>query len=130
MDMNKKKLAFAVILLASTALIVYFTKGRGDNNDAVFKEEQVMLCVNPQCRGVFALTLGEIHEETAKIDLSQSIGVPVFVCPQCNQKKSYQAYRCPFCEMVFIPKPMARDFPDRCPKCRKSNMEEKRKAGQ
>ena len=124
------KIALVVVLLISTALVVYFTKGRGKGDDAVFKEEQAMLCVNPQCKGVFTLTLGEIHQETAKIDAMQSLGPPAFTCQHCNQKTAYMAEKCPFCETVFFPNSQAHDFHDRCPKCGKSETEEKRKRAQ
>ena len=52
---------------------------------------------------------------------------PPLVCEKCGEEKVYRAVKCLKCETVFFHGGARGDFDDRCPKCRYSDTEEKRK---
>jgi len=48
-------------------------------------------------------------------------------CPQCGKKTCYQAQKCKQCETIFVfGQAKDKNYPDRCPKCSFSSMEDRR----
>ena len=66
--------------------------------------------------GVTITDFNEILKET-----------PALVCSKCQKASVYKAFKCPKCELVFFSGIMRHDYPDRCPKCSFSKIEEDRK---
>jgi len=61
------------------------------------------------------------------------MGSPMLLtCPKCNQKSCMKASKCEKCETMFIPKmgmgQNPNTYPDKCPKCGYSAIEERQKA--
>jgi len=124
---NNAKIGAAVGCLLVAGVILYFTTF----NDMVGSggsEKMVMLCTNPKCEKAFKIP----YEEYAKIWQLQG-GNPMTMmspkpikCKFCNQITALTATECPKCKNVFI-EPMEQrsiEYPDRCPECKFSQMEE------
>ncbi len=127
MKASKKQLVL-ILLLPIVLIVIVFCSLMGRAKPGP-EEGQVMLCMASPCKAVFTLSLDEIRQQSQEVDplMIESSGSLAFVCPMCSQKTAYTAEKCSFCETVFISDPSARDYCDRCPKCGKSELEEKRK---
>ena len=48
-------------------------------------------------------------------------------CEKCGAEAAYQAEKCAHCSHIFIrPRTRVSDYPDRCPECGHSNLEDER----
>jgi predicted Zn-ribbon and HTH transcriptional regulator len=56
-----------------------------------------------------------------------TFATPPIPCQSCGKKGVFEAIKCSKCGHVFFPGNRVKDFPDRCPECKYSEMEEKRK---
>lgn len=56
-----------------------------------------------------------------------SATAPALTCPHCKKSGVVEAERCEQCKTVFISDASGTDFPDRCPKCQTSSMENSRR---
>jgi hypothetical protein len=130
------KLIVAVACLVLAAIILSWNfglfsgegGGGGGNTVIWFK------CVNPDCNSTYSLK----PEEFAKIQSESGMGPMMmmpgqqqaFKCQKCSQQSAYMAQKCEKCGEVFIMSmapPAAGetpDYPDRCPKCSHSAIEE------
>ena len=123
MDTDKKKIGLLIGLLVAAGVVYYVTSGEATDTQNLKKTSQWLLCVNPKCNAAFEKTLEDVREE------SETMGAMGggYLCPECGKKSAQLAEKCPYCGNVFIPRPRPGDFRDRCPKCGKSSMEERRK---
>jgi len=136
MEEDKKKVVMIVIVVVCLALagaLAYknFGGGGGGGTSAAAQGPQVMLCVNPDCGHIFEMTIEErrqIMRERGR--QMRRGGPPAFTCPQCGEESAYQANKCTKCSTVFIADYTSGDFPDRCPECGYSAIEERRQQGQ
>jgi len=94
-------------------------------------------CVNPDCNQSFSLTPDEFAKSQGDNPMMMMpMMMPgqqqAFKCQKCNQKSAYMAQQCEKCKEVFImqmpmPGQENQDFPDRCPKCGYSAIEQMEK---
>jgi predicted RNA-binding Zn-ribbon protein involved in translation (DUF1610 family) len=94
-------------------------------------------CVNPDCGAAYSMTLDEFTKKQEQEGGTALLGAQTAVtCQKCGQKSAYVAHKCEKCGEVFImPMEMGmlranQDYPDRCPKCGYSTMEERAKKEQ
>ena len=130
MDEDKKKIVMIVVVVVCLALagaLAIKNFGGGGGTSTVAAGSQVMLCVNPDCGHVFEMTTEErrqIMRERGR--MIRRGGPPAFTCPKCGEESAYAAMKCSKCSTVFIADYTSQDFPDRCPECGYSAIEEKR----
>ena len=131
MDESKKNVVMIVIVVVCLALagaiaVINFGGG-GEGTSAAAQKPQLMLCVNPDCGNIFEMTMEERRQAMRERGrMRMRGGPPAFTCPKCGEESAYAAIRCPKCSTVFI-QDYTSDFPDRCPECGYSAIEEKRK---
>lgn len=95
-----------------------------------------MLCENPKCDKAYKMKPDEFQAAMSKqgggmdpMMMMGGMGITL-ECKFCKQKTARIAYECPKCKNVFIqPNPMmaagmTNDYPDRCPECKFSQIEE------
>jgi len=130
------KIIVSVLCLVLAAGILYFTtfrsEGGGDSGDV-----QIWLkCVNPDCNQAYSLTPDEFLEMQHQGGMNPMMMMPgqsqAFKCKKCGQQSAYMAQKCEKCKEVFImqmpgPGEANQDFPDRCPKCGYSAIEQAEK---
>ena len=136
MDEDTKKhlaIGVAVICLLIAGIVFYRTMfagsaGGGDMGD----REIALLCAT--CGG-FEIPADEFRELMSKQGPDMMMGMPgmpgqmmAMECPKCAKKTCYMAQKCQQCENIFV-FGQARDqnYPDRCPKCSFSAMEDRQK---
>ena len=91
----------------------------------------VILCANPECAKSYEVSRDEFRQ------LMQDMGPggmmpmmpPVLKCKFCGEKSAYIAQKCEKCGAVFVPNYMdsSNKYPDACPECGYSRIEEMRK---
>ena len=126
----KKYLAIGlvVVCLGFAGFMVKKTFFPSDNAGDMGDRQMALICKT--CGG-FEIPFSEFREMMTKQGPSMMMMMPgqpmAMECPKCGQKSCYPAQKCPSCENIFI-SGQARDakFPDRCPKCGKSQAEEQR----
>lgn len=122
-------IALAVICLLIAGTIAYRTMFGGGSAGSGSNRDVVLLCT--KCGG-FEISADEFREIMSKNADPMMMGMPgqpmVIPCPKCGQKTCYLAQKCPQCENIFV-MGQARDqnYPDRCPKCSFSAIEDRQK---
>ena len=136
MEDDKKKQVMIGIIIACIVLAVgitlYNSAGGGGGGKAV-NRKNFILC--SECGESFELSVEELREKMREAASEGEMGPmgpmesPVLTCPGCGKDAAQMATKCKSCETVFIQDFQAAaegDYPDRCPKCNYSEMEERR----
>ena len=93
-----------------------------------------MLCTNPDCGKTYVMSRDEFNRisQEARGGQMGEDGLPTprrrvtFTCPSCGQESGHVAKKCKKCANVFIGGASPADkFPDKCPACGYSEMEER-----
>ena len=94
-------------------------------------EPIVMLCANPECGKDYEITRDELQKNMEGMGPGGMMPMmqPVFTCKFCEEKSAYIAQKCEKCGAVFVPNYMdpGNEYPDACPECGYSRIEEMRK---
>jgi len=126
--MSKVKIIFAVVCLIVAGGILYFTMFRGSGGGISGGNTAIWLkCTNTKCNAAYSLT----SDEFMKLQGGNPMMMPGMQqsvkCQKCSQQSAYIAQKCEKCGEVFIMSTMMmqgnQDYPDRCPKCKYSNIE-------
>ncbi len=130
MDEDKKRIVMIVLVVGCLALaggITFYQFGgpnAGPNSDRLI----YLKCLNKSCGEIKETTSKELYEGINSEQYSpMQVGPTCFDCPKCGKKSMLLAEKCPKCDTIFEPNPMAtKDYPDRCPNpaCKYSAMEE------
>lgn len=80
-------------------------------------------CGDVACGNEYEMEKRDYWEKVIAIRGPMSTQEVFLDCPKCNKKSVYLANKCPKCKTVFKPTAGLDDFPDRCPKCKYSEME-------
>ena len=135
MDDSRKKqvmVAVVVICIAVAAVVTLVFNNPFGGGSAGSKGPVQMLCVNPDCGYAFEISRDEFRKQMMKKDpmgpMMGPMGAPpAFTCPKCGKESAYMATKCPKCGNVFIiDYSISDDYPDRCPECGYSALEESR----
>ena len=104
-------------------------EGGGGVND----QEVVLLCTNPECGESYTISRDE-YKEMRTITAPDGTKIPMmdlnpqFTCKFCGQESASIAEKCGKCGHVFfLDNSGASKYPDICPECGFSNVEEMRK---
>lgn len=136
MDEDKKKNIIVIVSLICLVVAVVIIFKTYFQNSAIssLRQEMVWLkCVNPKCNHEEEVNLQEYQERleaSGQNNMMLMPGVPpqVLECASCGQKSLMLAEKCQNCGTVFVPNYSSRNkFPDRCPKCGYSAIEESMK---
>lgn len=129
MDEDKKqKVLIGVIVgcLVLAGIITLVTnrgkgrRGRGSTGPIT------MLCINDQCNADYELSIDEMREQMEGFN-EFLMDNPIYICPECNERSAYRSIICSQCDTIFVPI-QNNDYRDRCPECKYSKSEERRKA--
>ncbi len=135
MDEDQKQKVMIGVIVGCIVLagVIFFVTREGGGGSKRSTGDIPMLCVNPDCYHEYDLE----REEYTRELLSGGgggpggppmMGAPVLTCPECQELSAYRAIICKKCEVSFVQDFETDDFPDRCPECDYSEIEEKRKA--
>lgn len=134
-DSQKKQAMLGIVVgcFVVAAGVWWFTKTPGQKSiEQVFKGQTTWLkCESEQCGHEYQMDLNEYIKQQLELQKKNpgSIEAAPLVCPKCGKEDVYKAVKCPYCQTVFFWGSAGKnDFADRCTKCGKSAMQEKRKA--
>lgn len=84
-------------------------------------------CTNADCAHEWRMDKTEYYTYLKEHQDPMSVAPPGIVCPECGREQGYRAERCEKCWIVFVRGSVPHDFADRCPECKHSRVERKRK---
>jgi hypothetical protein len=128
------KIVVAAACFIVAASIFYFTVLGGSGGSLSSGDQKMWFkCFNEKCNAAYSLTPDEFAKLQGDNPTMMMMGqMQAFQCQKCNQKTAYIATKCENekCDEVFImqmgmvPGQANQDFPDRCPKCGYSAIEQ------
>ena len=127
------KIIISVVCLVLAAVIFCFTSGIFSGGGGGGGDGKIWFkCVNPDCNQPYSLTIDEFQKAQGNSPMMMPMMTgqqQAFKCQKCGQQSAYMAVKCgnPKCDNVFIMQSVNNDFPDRCPKCGYSAMEQSEK---
>ena len=136
MDEEKKKTVMVVVAIACIvlAVVITFVTNKDGGGSGRPTGPIHMLCVNPDCGASFELSRDEYSQQlmanrpevtTPGMRGGGMAGPAVLTCPECSKDSAYMATKCPECGALFIQGQAGdQQFPDRCPECDHSAMED------
>ena len=134
-DSKKKPIMIAVIVVClGVAGAVTFLRSSGSGggiNDIPDDKMTWVLCGNQACKAEYQMSQKQYYKEIQeRLNPATMMATPALICQKCNKPSVYKAFKCgnPSCGAVFLANSVPNDFPDRCPKCKRSETEEIRKA--
>jgi len=134
MQGNWAKIGLVISIIITGALIIGFiaeTTGiasrEGEGGSGAKKI--YFMCENPDCEAVYSMSMdkyGELISEVGPMAMvaMRTPGSVPFECKKCGEKTAYIATKCPKCGELFIQDYQSGDYPDRCPECGYSAIEE------
>jgi ribosomal protein L40E len=85
-------------------------------------------CINPDCNQAYSVTREEFSQmqgDNPMAMMPMTQGPPAFKCLKCGQDTAYMAQQCEKCKDVFFNGEAGDEmYPDKCPKCGYSFLEE------
>lgn len=129
-----KNLVYGGIIVGCIILaIVVFVatrSGEGGGVNSIADSEQTWVkCM--KCGASYQMGLKQYYQELDEKARANPTPMPMahpLTCQKCGQDAVRKAVKCENCGEVFFEYSVPNDFPDRCPKCKHSTMEAKRKA--
>jgi hypothetical protein len=129
-----KNTIYAVVIAVCIigAVVVFVRRGGGTGADKLSDTEMTWVkCA--KCNQSYEMGLKQYYKELEEKARANPSPVPVAMplkCEKCGQDGIRKAFKCenPKCGEVFFANSVPNDFEDRCPKCKSSVTEAKRKA--
>ena len=132
-DTKKKILTITMVACLGLAAVITFATGGFFKGGPKVRASDTMtlLCVNPECGGDSEITREEYRESMENSGVGgmgpmAMMGPTPVECPECGEMSATIALRCKECEHVFIQQMGSDDYPDRCPECEYSDIENRR----
>jgi hypothetical protein len=123
-------IAVAIGLLLVAAVISYFTnpiRSRTGGIPAEFAEEKIwVICTNDTCKATYEMNKKAYFEWVEANAKPMSKQEQAMKCQKCGKDTAYGAEKCTKCGEIFHYGGES-TFPDKCPKCGYSPIEEGRK---
>ena len=132
MDEDKKKkvmLGLIIVCLVLAIGITAVTNMGGSGGGGSRSNEPVqMLCMNEECGADFEMSAEEYREQMMQGGMmgpGPMAQTPI-ECPECGMRSAFRAVKCKECGTIFMQDYTSGDFPDRCPECGYSDIEDRR----
>ena len=130
-EQTKKNLAIGLVVVCLLVAGTMFYRsffGGGSGGGSTGDRQVALMCAS--CGG-FEVSVDEFREMMSQQGPGGMMMMPgqdaAMECPKCGKKSCYPAQKCKQCETIFV-FGQARDkrYPDRCPKCSFSSIEDRR----
>ena len=127
-DSKKKPVMIGVIVVCLIAAAVIFIKTSSQDSASTAKGQMIWIkCADEACGAEYQMDSEKFGLAIMKGGMPSTI--PVLVCEKCGKETAYRAEKCPKCGTVFFKGAMGEQkFPDTCPKCGFSAVEEEQNA--
>ena len=134
MDEDKKqkvKIVFVAACLVLAVVITLLSRGKSLRPGRT-KGTIQMLCANEECNAEYEATAEQFRETMVATGgpgsamMMSGLGPRRFVCLECGEESSFVAMKCIQCGLVFTQNfDDSLDYPDRCPECDYSEIEDR-----
>jgi acetyl-CoA carboxylase beta subunit len=118
----------ACILVAAVVFVKTRSGGAGGIN-GLGDEQTWVKC--SQCNQSYQMSLKDFYKEQEEKAKANPTPMPIahpLTCKKCGKDAVRKAFKCDKCGEVSFASSVPNDFEDRCPKCKYSAQEAKRKA--
>jgi hypothetical protein len=130
-DSKKKPIMIGVIVvcLALAGGITYMSRAKDSGGIESLKRGTMvwLKCRNPGCETEYEMDMKDYFLYLKEHQDPMSMAAPAIVCRDCSEESVYRAEKCDKCGLVFERGTVPNDFADRCPECKHSKTEQKRK---
>jgi ssDNA-binding Zn-finger/Zn-ribbon topoisomerase 1 len=129
MDEKQKKVfvvALTIMCIGIAAFVLVSMTNTEDELSGFSGQQMWVICTNPNCKTHYQVDKEWFFREIQKTGsmFADTVGIQ---CKECQQSTTFEAVKCSSCGHVFKTGAAGRgDFPDRCPKCKTSEMEKSR----
>ena len=133
-DKKQKIMIGAIVGCLIIAGAIFFVSKGGGKPKKVAAKPVLMVCANKSCKASYELSSEEYRQEmqgdSQGMDpmMMSMMGPIMLKCNDCGKKSLSVGEKCEKCETVFPSGTVKKDYPDRCPKCKYSKIEELRKS--
>jgi predicted Zn-ribbon and HTH transcriptional regulator len=136
MEESKKKpimIAVIVVCLVVAGIITFAKRSGGGGGYESIPEGKMtwVKCNNPDCKAEYQMEEREYFKAMKeRLNPAAMMSTVALICEKCGKASLGKAHKCgnPSCGAVFFDNSVPNDHPDRCPKCKRSEIEEIRKA--
>lgn len=127
--MNEKvKILIGILLLLAAGTIVFISMKPENNYKGLENKTYWLKCNNAKCANTWSMSAIAYLEYEKKNTPAGSPIAPLAICPKCSQKTGEVAIKCSKCGEIYVQTyGMNDEFGDRCPKCKYSPEEQRRK---
>lgn len=127
---RKVMIGIIVVCLGLALGITVFTRSGGGSGGSRAGGPLQMLCTNPDCGKAFEMSRRDFREGMTDMEgpggrMSGVGAMPVFTCRYCGEESARVATKCEKCGKISVTGSVRGDYPDRCPECGYSHIEEK-----
>jgi len=129
-----KNTVYAVVIaVCILGAVVVFIARRGGGGSSVndIAESQMIWVKCTKCNQGYEMGERQYYKELEEKSKANPSPIPMampLTCQKCGKDGIVRAFKCEKCGEVFRAGAVPNDFEDRCPKCKNSATEEKRKA--
>jgi len=129
-----KNTIYAVVIAVCIlgAVLVFFTRrGRSGAGIDSIADSQMIWVKCAKCNQGYEMGEKQYYRELEERAKANPSPIPIAMplkCQKCGQDAVRKAFKCEKCGEVFFANSVQADFEDRCPKCKHSATEAKRKA--
>lgn len=133
-DSKKKPIMIAVIVvcLGVAGAVTFLKSGSDAGTDSISESKMTWVkCNNPACSAEYEMSERQYFKDIQeRLNPAAMESRTALICQKCSKPSAFKAHKCgnPSCAAVFFENSVPNDFPDRCPKCKRSETEEIRKA--
>jgi len=103
------------------------TKDLGDDRPVDDSDAMWAKCKNENCGAAYQISMKYYFRYLKKHQDPMSMKPPNLVCKKCGKESIYRAEKCGKCGLVFKRGAVPHDFADRCPTCKYSKTEDRRR---
>jgi predicted Zn-ribbon and HTH transcriptional regulator len=129
----KNTIYAAIIVVCILVAVVVFIKTRSGNDagiESIAETEQTWVkCM--KCNASYEMGMRQYYKELEEKARANPTPMPIahpLTCQKCGQDAVRKAVKCEKCGNIFFESSIPGDLADRCPQCKHSAIEAKRKA--
>ncbi len=119
-----------VLCLVVSGIVILVTRSGGSGGIESLSDETQVWVICAACRASYEMGEKEFYTQLRQksAELANPMARTYLTCRECSRDRVVKAVKCGKCGEVFPEGIVPNDLPDRCPKCKVSATEEKRKA--
>lgn len=128
-----KNLIYAVVIgvcVVGAGVVFMGRRGGGSGIEKIPESQMIWVKCN-KCNQGYEMGEKQYYKESqekAQANPTPMMIAPLLTCQKCGKDGIMRAYKCEKCGEIFRAGSVPADFEDRCPKCKHSATEAKRKA--